>query len=433
MADQFVHLRNADTDGDIQWDPSASSPNFSGMDNFCFSCHDTNGATSPGVKAIQTAISSANGSSHARTPARATAGNPFGDQLTNKYDQITRAQVVDVYSAMDPANASHHAVRKAKYKTRSTATAISNGDMVTGQHTLFDGASGNSALTSLFVSDYTPLGAGVSVGDDSQLHCGDCHTVGQWKNDNTKYNQAAIGAHGSNNEYMLRNNLGSDALHNGTTYVCFNCHNDKAGTSNAAGGYYAAYNAAGVSGGSQHMNGIHTGTNGCLQNTAGNVGTAQTAVSGGQMQFDPTGRLGGNMFQLNNTGAAVSKGNVAGNITGIACTNCHNAGLKSGLGGIHGGNQTYSSKAVGTAPASATQPPYRFMSGMGNFAYTPAGNDMAGAVVKGQPTASTTGTCYTNTNTTDNAGYSSCNHHGTGTAITRTGGTVGNVARPLSY
>jgi hypothetical protein len=417
MADTKIHLRNAGTDADFAWDPMAAIPDHTGMDNFCFSCHSATGASSPQIQSIQAVINAA----PVVTGAIANAANPFGDLLSNKYDQVTRAAVVNVFDAMDPANASHHAVRAPKYGIKTTSADMA----AIGQKTLFDGG--------LFVSDYTPLGAadGNTVADNSQLHCGDCHTVGQWKNENTKYNKAAIGAHGSVNEYMLRNNLGTDVLHNGTTYVCFNCHNDKAGV-NTNGGYYAGYTNTGTSPTTGHMNGIHAGTNGCLQNTAGNVGNAIAA----------TGRLGGNMYQANNTGALVSKGGVAGNITGIACTNCHNAGIRNatagqgysnantGFGGIHGGNASYTDSTGGV------QAPARFMSGMGNFKYIPPANTF-NTTVNGQPattkTSNTTGSCYTNTNTTDNAGYSSCNHHSTGTTIQRVGGTVGNVTRPLSY
>jgi len=428
MVDAKIHLRNADTDADFAWDPSAVTPNHTLMDNFCFSCHDSNGATSTGVIAIQTVIKAANPA--ALTPAAITAlgtatvaaGNPFIDLLTNKYDQVTRARVIDALTAFTGTNASHHAVKAPKYTTRTTTTAMA----ALGQKTLFDGG--------LFVSDYTPLGAALPVADDSSLHCGDCHTVGQWKNDNTKYNQAAIGAHGSVNEYMLRNNAGTDALHNGTTYVCFNCHNDKAGV-NTAGGYYAGYTVAGGSPTTGHINGIHAGTNGCLQNTAGNTGNAIAA----------TGRLGGNMF------GGVSKGGSQGNITGIACTNCHNSGdrgklgatafngyttVNTGLGGIHGGNASYSDSN------GAKQKPYRFMSGMGNFKYIPPANTFTTVTATGQPSTvkgaampdtTSLGSCYTNSATTDNAGYSSCNHHAAGTTIQRVGGTASNVTRPLSY
>jgi transposase len=80
-------------------------------------------------------------------------------------------------------------------------------------------------------------------GDDSTLHCGDCHTVGQYRlaDVNVKpFNKAVIGAHGSANEYLLRNSIGTNERHVGWQYsgsgvstnngqpmlVCFMCHKD---------------------------------------------------------------------------------------------------------------------------------------------------------------------------------------------------------------
>jgi nitrate/TMAO reductase-like tetraheme cytochrome c subunit len=528
MTDGFTHLRNASDDSDMQWDPA--NPNHTTMDNFCMGCHSATGAVSPMIQKLQSLIIAANPAgltdgtltalqtavaANKTTPGSqvaVTGKNPFLDLLSNKYDQVTRAAVVNVFDAMAPGNASHHAVRAPKYNTRSTATAVANGKMAAGQSTLFDGG--------LFVSDYTPLGASVSVGDDSQLHCGDCHTVGQWTNANTKYNKAAIGAHGSVNEYMLRNNLGTDALHDGTTYVCFNCHNDYAGitanqtgpfttangyvytgsnTAATAGGYYAGYNAAGASPKAVHLSNLHAGTNGDWQNTAGLTGNtmgqgtattyqqskATTFAANGTVIIDG-GRLGGNVVTV--AGVRSSKGTSQGNITGISCTNCHNAGLRKGaggaaFGGIHGGNAAVDGtevksgtvgsgawKADGTVipyaatdlvnfPAAvqqsaanlltctdgncapsvlggqtiAAQAPARFMGGMGNYRYVPPSNDLSNTATANKPVSSVTGTCYTNAATQENAGYSSCNHHASGTSIVRAGGSVGNVARPLSY
>ena len=428
MKDAKIHLRmtNSATDAEFAWDPSAAAPDQSGMDNFCFSCHNATGATSPKIAGIQAVIIAANPAGLATPATQVNAGNPFGDLLSNKYDQVTRAQVVDVDSAFTSTNASHHAVKAQKYTIRTTSAAMA----AAGQKTLFDGG--------LFVSDYTPLGAIATVGDDSQLHCGDCHTVGQWKANTdvatNKYNSAAIGAHGSVNEYMLRNNLGTDALHNMNTYVCFNCHSDKGNINNVvdtAGGYYSGSTTAGGTPTVMHAQGIHAGLTGDFQNTAGNIGNAVSA----------TGRLGGNMY------LGVSKATSQGNITGISCTACHNSGIRnktqmatgqnpttnSGFGGIHGGNATYSSKGIGVNLGSATQSPARFMSGMNNFAYVPASNDLSNTTNPNKPQSSVAGTCYTSATATENAGYGSCTHHGGGTAVLRQGGSVGNVARPLSY
>jgi hypothetical protein len=133
----------------------------------------------------------------------------------------------------------------------------------------------------------------------------------------------------------------------------------------------------------------------------------------------------------------------SGNITGIACTNCHNSGLRNGFGGIHGGDVTY------TDGLGRTQKSYRFMPGMGNYRYAPPGGwdgkdvsdptlltannplkengpaNGSGSLgfpgVSGKPI----GGCYTNGGTgaagsdLNNKGgvtYGVCNHHGTSTA-----------------
>ena len=70
------------------------------------------------------------------------------------------------------------------------------------------------------------------LADDSTLHCGDCHTVGQWKPGVTTnaagvLNTVAIGAHGSNNEYLLRNSIGDRQRSPRTRLVCYlTCHKD---------------------------------------------------------------------------------------------------------------------------------------------------------------------------------------------------------------
>src|SRR6185369_14719562 len=50
MKNDKVHLRNADTDADMVW----GGTEHTNMDNFCFSCHDSDGATSAGISAIMT-------------------------------------------------------------------------------------------------------------------------------------------------------------------------------------------------------------------------------------------------------------------------------------------------------------------------------------------------------------------------------------------
>jgi hypothetical protein len=553
MKDASIHLRNADDNSDITW----SGTEHTSMDNFCFSCHDSDGATglaAAGLNAI----------------TKGTASNPFGDTLTNGYDQVARAGVIDVKTPFTVTNASHHAVSGQRYQyrfsTKANAAAwaartgkpmppdseIAEGHTVDGVASPFGtgltydpaGAEEGGEATlyegGKFVATYIPLGASLNVGDNSTLHCGDCHTVGQWKvgsstNADGSATTVAIGAHGSANEYLLRNSLGTDVIHNSTTYVCFNCH--VAGQNPATLEHWAELVAEGLIADSvappvgdpknptgkyiplpipttkAGWNALHpTVFNGqvtgyatahavsamhiqCIADSADNIG----AGPGGKTA---AGRLGASWHAgavktldfLPAAGAtaavpATSTDSISGNITGIGCTNCHNSGLRSAFGGIHGGNNTY------TDGLGRTQTTYRFMPGMGNYRYAPPGGwdgkdvsdpsllTVNNPVYPGTPGSRTDqalgfpgasgkpmGGCYTNGVESGlvgdaNTGFSSCSHHGTSTAAappavpgtksanfraTYGGGTTGNpttfeptvreataggtlVTRPLKY
>jgi hypothetical protein len=521
-ADNKIHLRNADTDADFVW----SGTEHTNMDNFCFSCHDSDGAKSAGIAAIMTG-------KNFGAPFSAT--NPFADTLTNGYDQVARAGVVDVKTAFTTTNASHHAVSGQRYTYRFSTlanakvwaartgkpvpaasdiaeghtlpdgTVITAGtyfdpaETMTGDFTLDKVAVGNGSgafvagttgsqylpkgegeatlyEASKFVATYIPLGATLNVADNSTLHCGDCHTVGQWKagsstNADGSATTAAIGAHGSANEYLLRNSLGTDALHDSLTYVCFNCH--------VAGLNKGTFYSAGAGFGALHpvqnknqvlgyatahaVSAFHIQ---CLADSANNIGATERLAhswEADKTQFNDylpapgaTAALPGGSTEPLITGSDAS----SGNITGIACTNCHNSALRSGFGGIHGGNNTY------TDGLGRTQKSYRFMPGMGNYRYAPpggwAGSDLSPAP-NGAPLVATDGKpmggCYTNGTADTNPGYSACSHHGTSTAqvvlpdktkVTYGGGTTGSptaaeptvreatagnalVTRPLKY
>ena len=322
MADTKIHLRNAHDDTDFSWDPAAAtSTDLSNMDNFCMSCHSATGATSPMSAKIQANLN--------KNPAfvgapLATATNPFGDLVSNSYDKQSRVNVVDVNGQFNTSNASHHAVKGKRYTTRSSASAIaawqnystggghstdtadqgrpSGSFNSSKQKTLYDG--NLMGFNGIAGTKYTPLDtalAGTTIGDDSQLHCGDCHTVGQWKagsstNADGTATGAAIGAHGSNNEYMLRNSKGTDALHGLGTFICFNCHNDKAG-GNTSGGYYATAYWNGTTwvsaSANQHVAGIHLsasspqygGSSGCVGSTAGLTFTGYTSATHNTVSF----------------------------------------------------------------------------------------------------------------------------------------------------
>ena len=378
MVDGFIHLRNADSDADLQWDPEA--PNHATMDTFCLSCHDANGATSPMNVSLQKLISPLTGKT-------ANAGNPFGDTISNQYDKMARPRVVDAAGQFATGNNSHHAVLGKRYTGNSrlasgpaaNGTAIrqiggvasftSNSSAILPgtRKTIYDAGKfeptyrtmANAGGETDTVGTLTGRNGGQTLGDDSTLHCGDCHTVGQYAKRGsvafqnlsttfgggiTKYNKGTIGAHGSNNEYMLRNNVGTDARHTGYTVaqdgtkpylVCFNCH---------------ALNSYGNSAGPAHA-GEHTDGNNCNgpYNTFGNYTASGTARL---MSRTTTGKI--------------SKLPGYGNIFGIQCAACHNSGLDNGYGGIHGSKvQTY------TDGMGNTSKHFRFMPGLNNTMFVP--------------------------------------------------------------
>jgi hypothetical protein len=155
------------------------------------------------------------------------------------------------------------------------------------------------------------------------------------------------------------------------------------------------------------------------------------------------------------TAAAPAGGSNAtsGNITGIACTNCHNSGLRNGFGGIHGGNTDY------VDGLGRPQKSYRFMPGMGNYRYAPPGGwdgkDVSdptlltannplqnngpanGSGSLGFPgkNGKPMGGCYTSSAVgggDENPGFSSCSHHGTSTAQPVSASSVGVTKTTVS-
>jgi hypothetical protein len=409
MADQSVHLRNVSNDSVITWTPetattpAAMSTQFGNIDTFCMACHSATGATSTVSLAVQAYINTNGLAAQGKT---ASPTNPFGDTISNQYDLIQRPAVVDVTGQFNTANPSHHAVMGQRYSGRTRTGATRQVSTVSGAST-FDasgtvaggtgiGFAGSSSATlpgkrttlfdaGRFQNDYmtyTPSSVSTdgSLGDDSKLHCADCHTVGQFaargttafgnlssnfyaQSGNTagisRYYKVAIGAHGANNDYLLRNNAGVDQEHHGAVYsgttkavmdigtapylVCFNCHAFKTYGSTTS---HSFEDAPGTSG--QNCNGAY--------NTVFN-------------NYTGVGRL----ISFTQVSSATQYSGVAttttlANILGIQCQNCHNNGTSAGniLGGIHGAkDQTY------TDGSGNTSKHFRFFPGLGNTKFSP--------------------------------------------------------------
>jgi hypothetical protein len=433
MADSKTHLRNADTDADFAWDPAA--PNHTGMDNFCMSCHDANGATSATSVQIQAYI---NVNGIAAPGKTASAKNPFGDTISNRYDKMQRPAVTDASSQFNTGNNSHHGVKGPRYSGRTrvggngrqiaSAATFANNSTVALQgvrSTIYDAGNFNALYVPLENDggEAAPRTGAASLGDDSTMHCGDCHTVGQYRAADvnaapTSFNKAVIGAHGSNNEYLLRNSIGTDERHtqnaytinasnvvtqtnpNGAFLVCYNCHAYKnygstfigtgADAGNAAGnplsniqshaGEYASAGRCNGPGNTIPFNGYTTGTatDGTQFESRLAIHTAiyaTTTTIGGvtysanaSAQADGIRYYGANPvfapgFPLVGTRPDGEQPSDFGNAFGIQCLNCHNSGLANAYGGIHGSANNTGWNGV-SPDASVTGGAY--IDGMGN-------------------------------------------------------------------
>ena len=439
MVDAKVHLRNADSNADMQWDPA--NPNHSTMDTFCMSCHDADGASSPQTAAIRALMTPAPG----KIPS---ARNPFGDTISNRYDKMQRPAVTNVSDQFgvgvaavtaNTGNNSHHGVKGPRYSGRTRVAGprqISNlatfaqnsSQTLQGRRsTIFDAGNFNALYTPLGNTggEAAPRTGAVSLGDDSTLHCGDCHTVGQWKVGSSfdRFGVAttvAIGAHGSNNEYLLRNTLGTDQRHtqnaflvgngvnvimpagattgipandpavgavipnavvvytnpNAPFLVCYNCHAyNKYGSlylgtglngANAAGqphaGEYDQVGRCNGIGNTLPFNGYTTGVRTDGTEFLSRIGFApsppsSTGTSTSLVTFASQPAFAPG-FPLVGSPPLGEQNSDFGDIYGIQCLNCHNSGLGNAYGGIHGSanNTSWNNGTTTITPASLGTP-----------------------------------------------------------------------------
>jgi predicted CxxxxCH...CXXCH cytochrome family protein len=332
-------------------------------DNHCLTCHDANGAS-----AVVTGDTAG--------PNTPDACNPFGDAVSNDYDQFVRMDganecVVNVDDQFNTTNPSHHAVKGARYTDSTGANTLK-------QHFADPGM----GATASFLMTSTVLVRGGEVADDVLVSCGDCHTGGD----------PAIGIHGSANEYLLRradpiNAAASDGvipyatddLHaytsgDGSTIICFLCHADVRYRTKEAG---------------------HAGNASDFTSSIGQVGSVNRV-----------GAIGDNI-----------------NVFGYPCANCHNSGSpdyspashRQPWGGMHG-----NADATFTDGASRIVENFRFMPGLNNNRY--AGDpDGAGA---GWDATAGDNSCYTLPGGT----YASCQKHTSGVTLGER-----HMSRPLNY
>ncbi len=303
-----------------------------GLDRFCLSCHDSDGASA----------------SYALGDTGATAKNPFFDNtagaavISNEYDQQNRATlatasggtggVVDIERRVAVTGRAYTAA------DRDASMAPANRSGAFARNDPPEGAFSRHAIRGLSQSVYvgtSPAWDGTTYfntvngnqwASSSVMNCADCHT-------NDGANTTTGNAHGATSEYMLKDATGLAGIgSSNTTVVCAQCHV-----------------------GAKYVSGTHTNNGGDFSWTTG-----------------ANGKLGS---------ARWAEANV-GNVYGWACGNCHGNGAPSkagstfptgssgygGYGTIHGTSQVL---GTGDAGATGSRNGYRFMTGGGMRYYIP--------------------------------------------------------------
>ncbi len=218
-ADGIIQVKNADTGQVIQIETSARSRNYDQtlVDQFCISCHDSDGATT---------TYSRNPSPIRVTP---TSTNPFGDGGTNTYG----TGIIQAYDEGDSTPIRSTGSGPVRYYPRPRVIDVKGQFQRSSSpwDPSVDPAKYADHALSIYGKRYgtqtIKSGAWVSPWNDtSTTHCSDCHF-----NDTN--------AHGANNlPYMLDKATAStsDTTWSGESdYVCFKCHNYQSYTSTDTG------------------------------------------------------------------------------------------------------------------------------------------------------------------------------------------------------
>jgi predicted CxxxxCH...CXXCH cytochrome family protein len=325
-----------------------TTPKKAGLDRFCLNCHDSNGASQISTFRVTTETSR-------------TATDPFWDgatNITNAYDLVSRGAVIDVKSRVTCLNGANVDLAVC------TANGTTPGQPVNGVYSRH--AIRGQSTSRYTGANYIPAThwASTTWNDRAVMGCADCHST-------DGANGVNGNAHGSGQEYLLKNNAGlapAEATSANTTdYICYRCH--------AGAGLTGDYTT-----GAAHLSGM---------NNSDYVDS----------------RL--------NTGAGTANGQRmagSGNIFGMACMNCHGG---FGWGSIHG---TSDQIRINAGPSLRNA--YRFMNGGSLRYYDPSG------------WTGTTAQCYTLDTKVDTLSWGACGQHsagGTGKTPTR------DFTRPISY
>ncbi len=204
----LVHLRNVDTTNEtIGWtidNKRWNTTDYANLDNFCLSCHDSDGSSQVAVNATNNGLYTGTAAWNTFRAGWASMGGVFPGRAAmspfNSTDWRSgfnaastshasagqgRAKIVDVKSQFNVNNPSQHGVIGARYSTKNT-----------------------SWLTAAW-SSYTTKKTRVNlrgVGETAVLSCADCHVL-----------DAGSGAHGGVRKY----NMWASSINDG---ICARCH-----------------------------------------------------------------------------------------------------------------------------------------------------------------------------------------------------------------
>jgi predicted CxxxxCH...CXXCH cytochrome family protein len=353
-ANGLVNLRNVDTVNEAagwaidnkRWGSSRDAY-YSGLDNFCLSCHDSNGARAISVNATNNGVYwNSVGGSRALEPFNTTdwQSGAWGSGLkgSTEFNAAPRKRVIDVKTQFFAGGAS--------WDSKIWLTSNYNGNP--SQHAVI-GARYGAKNVRWNTSSGLAWGTVVlkkmgtimrSVGETAVLSCADCHVLDSGK-----------GAHGGSKSYNLQWHSGpSNAL-------CWNCH--------ASVVYDEAANATSF--------GISRINHASLCSDRPMDGTGWSSFGSGCM--------------LCHAGAWHTNPNVWG-------TAGNNPNIRNNYGGIHGSWSTYQ-----TGTQSYTR--YRFLPG--TYWKGSPGNAGNGANDVNWTTANLQYQCYF----PSNAAYSNCSSH----------------------
>jgi hypothetical protein len=194
--DNVVDMRNVDSAGSsYSWPATAKvDADHTAMDEFCMTCHDSDGADDIAVNTAGDGLDRGPGATNAMTPFNPTDNLRDATTNTGSFNLpagYERGGVIDVKSQFSSTIANHQV----------PVAGVAGEKKYTSHNTNWGDA---AWVTTKVLKNGTQLGGGSGVYEAASLHCADCHTVD-------------TNAHNGGNVFML---TGTNV-----TNTCYQCHN----------------------------------------------------------------------------------------------------------------------------------------------------------------------------------------------------------------